>query len=131
MLLVNKTKSIIQIAEVHQQNSLGSPTLIPIVGSVEIDDARWEKIKKGHKVIAAMLDEGMLEEIKGVPKLALSDMKPRDAIEVVTVTVDMNLLKSWKSSEKRKMVANAIANQIKRLNGEAVEENSHSEDDGE
>ena len=128
MLLVNKTQRIIQLSEVNKENKIAAPTLIPVIGTIEIDNKRWDAIKKDNKVIQSMIEEGWLEEISSEPKKALSDLKPKDAIEVVESTVDMKMLEMWKSSEKRKPVMRAIQNQIKRIKGEAIEADQHSED---
>lgn len=142
MLLVNKTERIIQLSEVNSENPNAAPTIIPIVGTVEMSDARWESLKntktkdkdgkfKPHPTIKAMLDEGWLEEIYSTPQKALVDLKPRDAMEVVEATVDMKLLAEWKKSEKRKPVSMAIDNQMKRLRGEVIEAGQSSEQDDE
>lgn len=138
MLLVNKTQRIIQLSEVNHENPHAAPTLIPVVGTIELNDERWEKIKyayskdgkskKEHPTIKAMIDEGWLEEINAEKKKALADLKPKDALEVVESTVDMKMLEMWKATEKRKPVFVAIQNQIKRLKGESVEADQSSDE---
>lgn len=132
MLLINKTQRIIHLSEVNKENSMAAPTLITVIGTIELDDKRWAAIKgskdKPNKVVMDMLDEGWLEEVFSKPADAIKDMKPKEAIEAVQSTTDVALLALWKKGEKRKPVLRAIQAQEKRLAGESVEDDAPIED---
>src|SRR6185312_10878128 len=94
--------------------ALQSHVLFP--GLNEVGEDEWTEAKK-LPVIAHLIEEKVLEEIKGKGKKAastLSDLKPEEQIKMVKETTNADLLQSWKDGAPAN-VAKAIADRIDEL----------------
>ncbi len=76
-------------------------------------------IIKSHPILKIEIEAGGLEIIaehdEGGEKVVLSKLKPKEAIEVASKTVDKELLKSWLAEEKRAPVKEALQKQLDEL----------------
>lgn len=76
-------------------------------------------IIKSHPVLKLEIESGGLEILQeheeGGEKVVLSKLKPKEAIEVASKTVDKKLLNTWIAEEKRAPVKEALQKQIEEL----------------
>lgn len=92
--------------------SAGDPVnLIP--GNNPLPQDVWDSVKD-QWLVKHMLTDGTLSvlEVAGDVRNSLRDLGAKRALEIVGDTLDLVLLKSWRATETRNLVAEAIDNQI-------------------
>lgn len=128
---------------------IGSVRFIP--GLNYITEAQWNEIKshpllpyrftEGHLVwiknkgpedyiaankpsVASDKGQDQVEDAKVIAHDILAGFSQKEAKELVAKTFDVELLEVWKEKEDRKVVLNAIEDQIKKINDEQSNEKS-------
>ncbi len=120
MIVENTAARIILVAELKLKKP-GRPDEAPdalLPGINEVDEAEWAKAEK-IPVIQHLIKDGTLKPQKGKSAADLSTMKAPEAIELVTNTVDRQLLESWFDAESRKGVLEAIEAQLEEITPKA------------
>lgn len=93
---------------------------ILFVGMNEVDEEAWNRATKGHKLVAALLDEEHLKVI-ALPKEGdkpvelpemLSKLGAKDAIEAIKGVVDLSILEKWGKDDTRASVKQALDAQV-------------------
>lgn len=105
----------------------GTPMLRILPKINEIADEVWNRIRPhlSHKLDRQKGDKvAQIEELhvvagkpgaKGVTGKTLKDLTPAEAEAIVKDTLDSELLKLWKTTEKRDDIRLAIANQVEEM----------------
>jgi hypothetical protein len=78
-------------------------------GINEVDAEEWAKAEK-IPLVQHYLEEGILKVRRQAPEL--TQLKPKEAHDLVRRTVDRTLLEKWYGTEKRRDVLEAIERQI-------------------
>jgi hypothetical protein len=121
MKVENKDKRIWNIAD--------RVRLLP--GVNEVDEKIWDLPEVSNSA-ADLVRARLVVVHRGASVKDLSALKPDEAVVVVKDTVDRALLERWAGTEKRKAVADAIADQLKAITPEKkAAEKSKDEDEEE
>lgn len=120
----------------NERNEPVSGEELKIIPGVNIIDADKWKVAFKHPIVQQLVSLGTLEASDGSkPHLFLKRLKPKDAMDVVQKTIDVNILRTWDDNENRVQIKHQIARQLKALAAppeirDRSKEPTKSKDDG-
>jgi hypothetical protein len=119
MLVHNKDKRVHGFAAnaVEAVKAGVDPQVVLKPGVNDIDPKAWELVK-GTLAMKHHLKEGTIEVLSNAPAKAevkLSELDQAEALEVVGLTLDRDLLIKWAKGEKRQPVNEAIGAQLEKV----------------
>lgn len=139
LLVINHTTSIyrIPIQEAGKNPEKDRPKvhdhLVLLPGANAVDPDYWDLVKEldSIKALCKKKTRGGFEV--GDPRVDVSNLSSfedeDEAKALIDETVDVDLLKSWKRSEKRQVLAKAIEEQLEKINPRNDEGAGEGEED--
>ena len=117
MFIHNKDKRVVGLA-LSVASKLKHPNVDHLAlkpGVNEVDQELWDEVK-GTKVAQHLVKSGKLEVMGGgKAKASLAELTAEEALELVSQTLDRDLLNGFAEEEKRKPVLKAIKDQLEKV----------------